>query len=1541
MHKTPFFWLFLFLPLVLSAQNQVFWDFPQFFSRANAHFPQVATGNNQLWAAWQEALPSESGLQRVSISLASKRSGEDWQRSPRVLVVNQETNEDTVLYSLAVDNQGFPWLAVLNAQGGIDLYQLDSQGQNPRLSQSWELEGDLLSPQLSFPEGRDPILLATLASVNNLGFDFFGVVNVRQRSGIWDPEFTLLSGGVDQEEGDGAELAGQTLAFRPTYAQSSLGEHIAYQVFVPVQNEEGQDRGNSNQIFLINNLDSGTGWSQPQIITDFTDIGAIRQPLEYDNQRPSLITMPDGTLGMSWERNIQGLNPGVYFSSFDPRNPELSPNRVNTSPVRSGDAVPFLYKNEVHILWYSFEGSRNRIYLGQRQGSDFLPWLQEELSGRRGAPQGQNLFPAAGVIAGDSEELYVFWENAQGEDRNVILLGPDQDVQPPVLRPLGFQESGKTRRESLTASIDFPADSSGLAGYSFLLTQSLERDPQELVIAGINNRSIPLNFPEDGLWYLKVILQDRAGNWSEPAVITVNRDRQPPAKPRILALEYDDFGFPLSNSFTLSWQSRDDETVGYQHRLRLVSTDSQPWNWANVQEDSLPFNSLGPATSRSFSNIDNGKWAFSLASIDEVGNQSEPTTYYFSLNKYRSVTIISRVTSSTDEFGTVTLRIQGRGFTAQGLISEVILDEDGQAPYDAIFSQTLGDFQILSDTLISGPTIQELDEGTYRVGVRHPVRGRVFTGPIIRIDEFGTIRLGDFRVLNKPFWEYLPIRENLWTVNGILYWSIMLLFLLGTAFGTVKALGYAVEGAQIKQEVHRILEGPSLSAMQKRKAKDMAKKGLGLRIKFAISILAITTMVILMVSITLGVIFNNNSRENLGASLEEKTELLLDSMVTNAVLPLREPAQETLALNDILNLTEAMEESNFAVITGNDELGQTSNFNYGWVENNPQILENINTAVFQPGISEYIDPLSEQVQALQESINNEAPGLIADALAAREEFLAEVRRLSGRNDAESRRQLDELLLQERAINQAVEDALAPIRDQLLTYPEFIPQNLSSDVTEYIFFKPVVDVDESGQNNFYTGGIRIAISVERILERINAEQLLLIQITGVIALIALGLGLAGALILSAITVNPIKKLVAGVEIIRDTEDKSQLKSHTIEVNTGDELADLATTINDMTKGLVKASEANKELIVGKEVQKMFIPLFTDNGGRKMTTGKETSDYADFFGYYEGAKGVSGDYFDFSRIDEDHFAVIKCDVAGKGVPAALIMVEVATIFLNHFKDWPQHKSMDLTPLTYRMNDLLEERGFKGRFAALVMLIFNEKTGKCHIINAGDKLLHLFKASQKRMVTIELPESPAAGVFASFLVEMQNPFKQVELTLEKGDTLWLFTDGIEESQNTFRDENHNAIFVKEPGRIETLTTEAEDGIGVEELGLERIDAILNAVYNKGTYVLKKIHPAIPGEELVFDFSKLQGSVSEAVIALVAVEQMFRLHPPGGSQPTDKLQVDTSIVNFLQATFKDFTTYFPTEGKPGELQEYLNYDGLSEDGQYDDLTVLAIQKK
>ena len=129
----------------------------------------------------------------------------------------------------------------------------------------------------------------------------------------------------------------------------------------------------------------------------------------------------------------------------------------------------------------------------------------------------------------------------------------------------------------------------------------------------------------------------------------------------------------------------------------------------------------------------------------------------------------------------------------------------------------------------------------------------------------------------------------------------------------------------------------------------------------------------------------------------------------------------------------------------------------------------------------------------------------------------------------------------------------------------------------------------------------------------------------------------------------------------------MKDHFIDIKQRDEIRILADTVNEMTQGLVKAAIANKELIVGKGIQKMFIPLEQDEQGNKGTVGGEKNDQVEIFGFYEGAKGVSGDYFDYRKLDDKHYAIIKCDVAGKGVPAALIMIEVATIFLTFFRDW----------------------------------------------------------------------------------------------------------------------------------------------------------------------------------------------------------------------------------------------------------------------------------
>jgi hypothetical protein len=389
-------------------------------------------------------------------------------------------------------------------------------------------------------------------------------------------------------------------------------------------------------------------------------------------------------------------------------------------------------------------------------------------------------------------------------------------------------------------------------------------------------------------------------------------------------------------------------------------------------------------------------------------------------------------------------------------------------------------------------------------------------------------------------------------------------------------------------------------------------------------------------------------------------------------------------------------------------------------------------------------------------------------------------------------------------------------------------------------------------------------------------------------------------------------------------------------------------------------ANKELLLGKDIQKMFLPLEKDDQGRKSSTAGEQTPRVEIYGYYEGAKGVSGDYFDFKKLDDTHYAFIKCDVAGKGVSAALIMVEVATLFISFFRDWQKRKENILgladakarlkaaselervDSLVYTINDMLEERGFKGRFAALTVGVLNLDSGTATICNAGDTLLHVYETEERRMVLKKLPESPAAGVFPSVLVEMKSGFRQVQERLDRGDVLFLFTDGFEEAKRSFRNDSLEIVPCDAPE-----VKEGEDHLGThtrgqtsEEFGTSRMDGIVNAVFSKGRYQLVRHHTPVTNEELTFDFTGCTGTVREAVLALVAVEKVFRLIPDPRAGAERKVVVDSKVDAFLQEHFLQYQGYFShrVEEASGAPVTFTN---VREDEQYDDLTILVIQRK
>jgi hypothetical protein len=389
------------------------------------------------------------------------------------------------------------------------------------------------------------------------------------------------------------------------------------------------------------------------------------------------------------------------------------------------------------------------------------------------------------------------------------------------------------------------------------------------------------------------------------------------------------------------------------------------------------------------------------------------------------------------------------------------------------------------------------------------------------------------------------------------------------------------------------------------------------------------------------------------------------------------------------------------------------------------------------------------------------------------------------------------------------------------------------------------------------------------------------------------------------------------------------------------------------------------MLGKDVQKMFLPLEKDRVGKKGSTAEADTKDVEIYGYYEGAAEVSGDYFDFRQLDPTHYALIKCDVSGHGVSAGLIMVEVATLFISYFSDWQKRKESlaqikdpgerqrllkdleRLDTLVYRINDMLEERGFKGLFAAFTICLFNTATGAITVCPAGDNELHIYDVSEGRMVHDELTPkekgSPAAGVFPSMLVEMKSGFPQFPIKLDHGDVLFLPTDGVDEAKRFLRDTSFEKMTCLEPGLKEGeyhLKTH-KYGTDNEDFGKERMDDFITGVFHTSRVKLVRHHNPIPNEELEFDFSGCEGTVKEAVLAVVSAEKLFRLVLAPTAGDGNRVSVDAKIDAFLKKHFLQYARYFShrVEGQPDD--PYAHFSHLLEDEQRDDLTILVVRRK
>ncbi|MDR3336608.1 MAG: SpoIIE family protein phosphatase [Treponema sp.] len=866
--------------------------------------------------------------------------------------------------------------------------------------------------------------------------------------------------------------------------------------------------------------------------------------------------------------------------------------------------------------------------------------------------------------------------------------------------------------------------------------------------------------------------------------------------------------------------------------------------------------------------------------------------------------------------------------------------------------------------------------------------------PVNQTDIDGT---GSISPLKPLLWKIRPKRYvtlDMWT---FLFIGIMLFSLIGLGVLTMGIAGILREGMDIRKEISALAGGDILPFEQKRRFTGLRKRGAGLRLKLTSFIIVLVLLVTVMVSTPLYVWMTRLQRETLFEGFRERSTILLEGLASSlrvclAEEPLISRAREGLIpeLSFLPNQISAVPEARYVTITGFDPSGQGSE-ELVWATNDPDILNKIDTPVFRPGVSRFTDELSPNLGEISSRFNNQSRLEAGDRTAALFMLYREEAALLGRTDEQDIKRREDIRATIEGLEARIGEQLAAISREIGSLPAygaagFVPDKsalsrridslrrvhtpapwggtkgmypesntlreqhtptacggvVDNENHSFILFMPIL-FPRYSDNTFFRGLIRLEVSIDSILDQIAGDQWNLLKMILLVAGAALIIGTLGTFILSTLILHPIQKLVSYVELIRDTEDKTKLEGVEIKIKTWDELEVLGTTINDMIVGLVNAAQASKDLTIGKELQKKFIPLETDKEGNKLTSGFKNTACAEFFGYYEGAKGVSGDYFDYIDLDGRFYAIIKCDAAGKGVPAALIMIQVATMFLNHFKNWTSiENGQYIEEVVYQINDFIEALGFEGRFAAFILCLFDSETGLLRCCNAGDNIVHYYDHSEKRLKSITLPQSPAAGVLPNFLVESKGGYTVQTFTLDHGDILFLYTDGIEEAKRNFRDSSFNEITCTE-GDAPAGTPHANHvaGQGNEQLGVDRVEGIINGVMNKRFYSLYKYHNPEGENELQFDFTSCSGTVEEAIMALVAVEKMFRLYKNPGAGDDSRVLVDRKVDRFLKEHFTQYRNYCGQTREPGENSVYTSYTHVMEDPQYDDLTILGIRRK
>ena len=158
--------------------------------------------------------------------------------------------------------------------------------------------------------------------------------------------------------------------------------------------------------------------------------------------------------------------------------------------------------------------------------------------------------------------------------------------------------------------------------------------------------------------------------------------------------------------------------------------------------------------------------------------------------------------------------------------------------------------------------------------------------------------------------------------------------------------------------------------------------------------------------------------------------------------------------------------------------------------------------------------------------------------------------------------------------------------------------------------------------------------------------------------------------------------------------------------------------------------------------------------------------DIWLFTRSANDVGGDLVDFMKINGQRYGLAIGDVAGKGLPAALLMAKLQSTLRALVPDYSS-----LSKLAQKINAIFYRDSLPNRFASMVYMEIKTDSNKIRFVNAG----HFPPILLRRGVLKEMDKgAPALGIMP------ESTFSEESIETEKDDLFIIYSDGVTEARN-----------------------------------------------------------------------------------------------------------------------------------------------------------------